>query len=532
MSILTLLRNVVTRQDSLVNTLTGLGGSGDKGVTVAVDTSAREFSQAERDAMVRKDGYLASWHDRMANESVLTGWDLKTGAKYLRAFEDDDRRLKVAERISEALRVAFKDGGALIVAVTDDAQGPHGLRTPLDLSKVKAISAIHVFDRAEFQAYSYEQDIRSPNWRSVNVWQVTPTVGGDPEKPSNPTPMNLVHHTRCFYIPGRPLWARIRMFQQGVDDPLVTAVWDGLKDQRSVDQGGAVLAQEMKESVIKLAGLGQVSASVMAETFMERLRLMAQSKGLLGSVVLGEGDEYHSQMATATGYKDLKAGARSTWAAYTQQPETIAYGATPGGLNTDGEAGRKSWDRRISQYQRTHVYPCLLWYYGMLIHAYENSGEDVPDRWDVVFRHLGTLTRSEEAQVKNTLAMMDRIYVQTGVLPPEFIREHRFGDDGYQFDLPPFVPGETPPSDPTRALAGPQVRGLLEIVLQAAVQYLPPETAKAIIKHSFQFTDAQAEEILGGVGTTFTRDPVNAGPQPDAPVPNLQIQGGESENAG
>lgn len=368
---------------------------------------------------------------------------------------------------------------------------------------------------------------------------IAPVVGaGGPKDPHALTQESLVvqglaavHESRCIYIPGRKLSDRIRVSMMGKDDPYLTSVWDGLKDMRQIDQGAAVLAQEMKESVIRIGGLEGVDASTMADALMARLRTIAAGKGLLNAIVLGEGDEYTSRAVNTTGYKDLKGGARSTWAAYTAQPETVAFGATPGGLNTDGEAGRKAQDRVITSLQRTHVEPGLTRYYSVLVAAQAGQGKPIPENWQVVFRPLGSLTRQEEAQVRLNTAMADRIYIQMGVVSAEHVAAGRFGANGYQYELPP-VPAKAPDAaDPTRALAGPQGRTLLEYVLQVAVGAIPRETGVEIIMRAFQYSKAEAEGIMGDVGKTFfAPKPEEVKSQPDAPTHTRTIQGGKSQN--
>jgi phage-related protein (TIGR01555 family) len=531
-SIVDRLKQRLLHADSVVNLMTGLGGSADKGAQVAVDTTERRFTQSEKDALARNDGYIVSWFERTANEATLTGWDLKVGAEYLRTFEEKDRVLKIRAALAQGLKDAFRDGGALALLAVDD--GESDWSKPLDLSRVTAVTAVHVFDGSEFEAALYETDVRNPNWRGVSHWQLSPQIPMDPSRPlaaaNASSNLRRVHHTRCIYIPGRTLSARIRYLLGGKDDPYLTAVWDGLKDMRQIDQGAAVLAQEMKESVIKVGGLEGVDASTMADALMSRLRTIAAGKGQLGMIVLGDEDEYSSRAMSATGYKDLKGGARSTWAAYTGQPETVAFGATPGGLNTDGEAGRKAQDRMITAIQKTHILPFLERYYEVLVAAHENAGEDVPDDYAVVFRPLGTLTRAEDAQVRYNIAMADRIYIQMGVYPAEHVASGRFGPNGYQYDLPPYEAVEdADAADPSRALAGPQGRTLLEYVLQVAVKAIPRDTGIAMIMHAFQYTPEEAELIMGDVGRTFFVDPAVVGAQPDAKTGTKQIQGGKSD---
>jgi phage-related protein (TIGR01555 family) len=516
---------VLQRWDSIVNVMTGLGGSRDKAANVAVDTARRSFTQDELDALCRFDGYVGSWFDRLGYDATLQGWELRTGGRVVRDFEDEARELGLKGHMGEALKLAVKDGGSLILLVTEG--GSKDLSKPLDLKKVTAIKAMHVFDGPEFQVHDWEGDYRSRNFRRPRTWTINPQASGDARdrdgrKRAHKSlfeDLRRVHHTRCIYIPGRRLSERLRQTKQnGKDDSYLEQTWDALKDQRSIDQGGAILAQEMKQDVIKVGGLEKMDGAAQGETLRDRMKTIAMSKGLLGVLLMGAEDDWISRTANATGYKDLKNGARAVWAAVTSQPETIAFGATPGGLNTDGEAGRKAWDRVVSNFQNTHLKCALEYVYAILIAAAANSGEETSEKWSVSFRPLGTLTLKEEAEVRNQNALTDKINITAGVYGPQHVRESRYGERGYQHEILP-IDGDVQAA-PSSALSGPQMTALQEAYKQVAGGNIEPKAGVALLVNGYNISESVAKSILGGAGATFTIDlepPAPAGAAPGTP---------------
>ena len=509
------------RFDTLTNALTGLGGATDKGTQVAVDTTRISLTQPELDILGRYNGYATAWFDRLTEEATLTGWDIKEGAGVHREFAKLERAFKLRKVFRQALKLACNDGGSLILMVT---KGAGHLSRPLRLDRVKSIAALHVFDRSEFEVLSYTEDWRKPDWRHPEFYSISASVSGS-DVGGFFTSGQKVHHSRVIYIPGRELGLRLFHQSGGRDDSLLDPAWDALRDMTQTDSGGAVLAQEMKQNVIKIAGLEGVEAGSLADVLEERLRTLVAGMGLLNAVVLGENDEFLSKAATVSGFDQLKAAVKSTWAAVTGQPEIVAFGSTPGGLSTDGEAGRRGQDRMVGRFQETHL-RCPLERLYEVFAAARNLGDD----WRLEFRDLGTMTPMERAAVYNQNAQTDRIYRQEGILTAGHIQESRFGPDGYGAIRP--VPADSEiAGDPTRALNGPQARSLLEVVLQVATERLPRKSGVAMIVHAFNLSPDAAEEVMDVIGDTFTIDPVEAGVAPDVSTPadDMAVQTGGAE---
>jgi len=507
--------NAVARTDSVVNSVTGLGGSSDKGTTVSVDTSRAPMIQADLDVLGRFNGYVVEWFARLVEESVLAGWDVQIGQDRQEEFGDFDREMGIQATLLQALRGAVNDGAALILLVTN--AGGRGrrasLRTPL--RNVRSIDALHVFDQSEFTILEYEDDWTNPGWRRPRYFSLNPVEPGG--RAAMTSAGQRVHASRCIYVPGRRLPTRLYLERAGKDDSYIESTWDAIKDMTQVDQGAAILAQEMQQTIIKIAGLEQVEAGALAAAFMERLRVMVAGRGLLNATVVGKDEDVITRAATTTGYKDLKAGSEDTWAAQTSQPQTIAYGVSPSGLNTDGEAGRRAWDRVLVRFQETHIRPILERIYSLAVDVLGITG-----RWRLVFREVGTLTPREKAELREIDARTDRINIQEGVYSAAHARASRYGEDGYG-DIRVVPEDLAVPPTPETALDAASMTAVAEVVGQVAVEDLPRESGVAMLVHLLRMSEDAAEAIMGDVGRGFTREK-EIPPAPGAP-------GGDGDDA-
>jgi len=155
------------------------------------------------------------------------------------------------------------DGGAVAVMITEDdvprafRRDPYlWLREPLDLKRVGKLHALQVFDALEATPLAWETDITSPRYREVRLWSIT--ADGLTA---------WVHGSRVLHFRGAerpPSEARGTWFSMTnmPDDSVIQALWDDLSRLSQTMAGGATLAQELRERVLKLANLPALATEV------------------------------------------------------------------------------------------------------------------------------------------------------------------------------------------------------------------------------------------------------------------------------
>ena len=438
-----LLQRMARRADSIINSLSGLGGGYDKGTTARPDTSRIPLNFQELTVLYRHNGYAQRFIDIIPAEVTRKGWRIRDDSPDIDPMDAETRRLCIPERAREALTWGRLYGGGYLLIVTDEVAEPgtksHDLlRQPLDLSRVRAVRNLVVLDPSECQPYVYEGHLTSPRFREPAIWLVSPNSGSGTQAMAGG---QQVHHSRILVFPGRRLPSSIRYSNRGIDDSVLESVWDAIRNKTSVDQAAASICQELKLNVMKIEGLANMSTSDQADTFEMRMKVLARTKSLLNMVLMGEGETFESLATPMSGFDQLDANAKEALSAATGMPITLLFGEAPSGLNTDGESHRTLWGNVVAGVQHGVLRDPLTQLYTVLYAAKDGPTKgEAPASWNVEFLPLDELTETEQAALEKTHAETDAIRVSTGILPAEHIAASRYGEKGYQNALLPYDP--------------------------------------------------------------------------------------------
>lgn len=440
--------------DGLINRMSGMGvKEQDRSRNTTVDTDAPELSREDRQHIAANDGYVVRHLNDLVNAALRRGWYFQSGDdEYRGVFDAEDARLKLKANLRQALLHAFEQDAALIVMVLDEEGGDVDLTTPLDVSKVRRIDALHMFETEEFEPAAWELDPHDPNWSEVAVWQITPqntqghvgSTGVGPglrltDAPSTPfqgysNSVFRIHASRCLYVPGRITTRRRRNMNNGKDRSYLHSLWDALVALYTVNKAGAESAARLQMYMLKVGGMSSMTASQAWSTTLQRIRSFATGLGLYGMGIVGSEDEVVVANANASGYDDLKTGAEGSWAAVTGQDRKQAFGETGGGLSSSGETERDDRDRRTNDLQETHLRPVLEAYYAIQIEVLSKNPSVQTDEAERVQALQGARLLFEPLEAKTDKAKVDQyrhqaeadmMYIREGVYTPEEIREAR-----------------------------------------------------------------------------------------------------------
>lgn len=455
------------RDSSVVNALTGLGGDADKGATARPNLTRQPLTDAELAALYLNNGIARRIVDIIPAEATRKAWTVTADVEGERVEVDaaaaEDRRLAVVANVREAWSLARLWGHALIVLVTEDdvpaefAEHPERwLEQPLDLARVKQVKALQVFDALESWPIAYDGDFESATFREPLIWGLAPSIPGvsSGRNAKGGKVPQRIHTSRVLHFRGRGRPPSLRHSTGHVvagglsfggtrspDDSALRAVWDEIRNLSQTMAGGATLAQELRESVLKIAGLRAMATADQAAEVQARLGLMAKAKSLLGMIVLGENDEYDNRSNPPTGFRELSSEAQSMLSAVTGIPLTILFGQAPAGLTSDDKAGRESWDNVVSD-EQGGIAPHLVRLYNAIFAATEGvSGGTAPVSVRPKFRPLHEASEAEQAATYKTTTEADAILLDRGVVSAEQVAG-RFTADGYQTDLQPAAEGD------------------------------------------------------------------------------------------
>lgn len=436
------------RGDSVMNQLTGLGSPGDKGAAGRPNLWTRALSHEELGALYANNGMARRIVDLLVTRATRRGWTCPD------IGPDEEQRLRSWDRITETMSMARLHGGAVLLMVTEDdvpsefQSRPWGwLEQPLDLERVGRLHALQVFDAMEASPVRWETDVTQPGFRLPSMWHLAA------EGFSARVHASRVVHFRGNRRPPSEIRAARRGANRMPDDSVLQVVWDEIHRLTATMQGGAVLAQEIRESVLKLKNLSSKQVGDDSGGLLARVNQLAKLKSILHMFIIGEGDEYENRSNPPTGFKELSGEAKSMLAAVSDYPEMVLFGDSPSGLNTDGESSWQGFRQQVSDYQERNRY--LLDQLYTVVYAAQDgpTNGQIPDEWAVEFLPLDEPSAKETAELRKLVADIDHIYITDGVYGPEAVAEGRFGEDGWQLDLPEV---EVPDADEEAAIAAAQ----------------------------------------------------------------------------
>ncbi len=436
------------RRDSTINPFTGLGGPTDKGAVARPNPWVLPLTLDELDLLYEHNGIARRLVEIVPQRACRRGWSVPQ-------IGTTDETLQTWSRTAEAMSMARLHGGSVMLLVTDDdvAPGFRGtpatwLAQPIDLQRVGRLVALQVFDAWEATPLSWETDPRELGFRLPSLWQLS----------SNEFSA-VVHASRVIHFRGarRPP-SRLRHGRTGTtmpDTPYLQIVWDEVRRVTETMQGGAILAQEIREAVLKIVDLPDIGTGDEADAFDARLSEISRSRSVLGITVVREGEDFQTRANPPTGFDQLSAAAWEALAAVTGIPQVILMGSTPGGLNTDGESSWEGFRQLVSSYQDSHRNDLQRLY--RVIYAAQDGptrGRE-PEGWSLTFAALDEPNEGKVAETRKTVAAADALYVRAGVLTPEEIRRSRFNRDGWSMELLPVPP--KPPTPPVPVAVPPPV---------------------------------------------------------------------------
>lgn len=433
------------RRDSIYNPLTGLGGLNDKGAVGRPSPYVFPLSTQELRTLYAFNGIARRVVDIIPARACRRGWSSPE-------LDSDSERLHVWDRTEQAMTWARLYGGSIALMVTIDdvppefAQRPDAwLAEPLDLERVGRLAAIQVFDAIEATPVGVVRDLTDPEFRLPAAWRITAEGRS-----------LLVHRSRVLHFRGlrRPpsdVRGGLTAISGMPDDSALQVIWEEIRRLTETLQGGAVLAQELRESVLEIAELTSRATGDEGAEVEARISELARTKAILGMVLLGSGEKYENRSNPPTGFNELSSAGWEALAAVTGIPQVILMGSTPGGLNTDGESSWEGFRQLVSTFQEEHR-PLLNRLTEVQYAAQEGpTGGVKPEGAAITFAALDEPNEASIATTRNTVSAMDRNNISAGIYTADDVRRSRFSGV-WSIDMLPVTdaaPTVTPTPAPT-----------------------------------------------------------------------------------
>jgi len=416
------------RYDDWLNTLTGLGTFRDKAAGSKFSSSC--VSKSELECLYREDGIAARIVETAPEIAIRAGWELfikdEAQAEDM-TDEEKDEILKSANKILEEFNVtknlleAWKwselFGGGAIYVVANDSNAQD---QPLNLTNLRRIDELRVFDCRDLKIHSCYEDPSSPKFGEPEKYVYDPN---DTYKEGTSLSEAIIHETRLIRFDGISCTPRTRVELNYWGESRLSRSYNALKRYRTAIAAASHLIEISNQGVFKVKGLTNLMLSNNEGAVSRRLAPVDIARGIRRSIAVdAEMEEFEVVNANLGGVEQVINTLQCDLSSSCRIP---VFGKTPGGLNATTEEEKKVFYDYIDSERRNYFLPNLKKLVEILI----------GDRFGV---NLGPLIRTsdmEEADLRLKTAQLDQLYVNMGVYTSEDIRKGRFGENGWSFDL-------------------------------------------------------------------------------------------------
>ncbi len=479
----TALMSRVTRMDSILNALSGMGDNGDIGSSNQVDMQRGGLAVEECLQLYRFNGYAARVVEELPQDVCQKGWSVASqdvpSEQQASLGSAEAKDLHLVSSVETAMTWGRLTGAGAILMVCDEVVPPQDrsryLAQPLGTYPIRRIRALHVFDRTELSIYDWEGNATSRRYRAPKHYTITPRVPTDSIEIGVP-----VHASRLLMFSGRRLPEQLKTANSGFDDSVLQMTFDAIVGCTAVDKVGQTLVQKLSTTTLSTTALEEMDGPEMLLLLRERARMIAEQFSNQNLLLLQPGETVASQGVQITGYGDIANRAALQLCAASGMPATRLFGEAPAGFNTDGVSQEKLWDRRVV-IEQERIRPPLHQFYNALFASQEGPTGGQMIEYDISFPPTTTLTASEEATIRQSVAQADQIYLTNGVFTPQEVRATRGQVDGHLKDL--VVQAEAPGEDEQLLAADQRAREEEDRLLaaeQAAAQASDPSVNAAV----------------------------------------------------
>lgn len=366
-----------------------------------------------------------------ADEAMRAGFTLKDGDVELDqndAVQSLLEDLNVEQKISTALCWDRLFGGGAILMMADDG---NELTAPLDLSHVRGVESLEVFDAQDVTPTRWFRDPTDPRYGRPQTYSIISYNGGS----------FWVDESRLLIFDGELVSNTVRRARDGWGGSVLEAVADALKRLEGGEDNAQMALERLSQSILKLAGLAELLSTDFGESEVQkRVQLIDMVRGLMNTLVLDSEDEFDLKNISLAGVKDILEKFETTVCAAADIPATVLFGRAPDGMNSTGESDMENYYNMVARIQGRKVKPAL---YRLLrvLNACSDYGLNLPECYTIEFNKLWNPsakevaeTKQAEAQARANEANAAAVYVNMGALDPLEVRDKLDDGDEYKLD--------------------------------------------------------------------------------------------------
>jgi uncharacterized protein len=436
--VLDALSPVVT--DSLVNLVSSLGGDKDK-ATQARFSYRDGLTRTEIDALYYRNWIGGKVVDIPADDSTREWRQWYAAKAAVAALEEEEKRLRLRQKVNLALKLAAKDGGAALLI--GDGGAPDAEFDPALVGR-RGLTFVHVVSRWDLSVEGIVLDPRSPWYGQASMYRMFlpdgTTIG--------------IHPSRVIPFLGVPRPDRLVLMDPW-GDSVYERLHDSIRDATAGSQTAASMLQEAKVDVVQVPGLTQgVQNAEYRQAVLQRFGLAMTLKALNNSLLLDKEESWEQKTLTFQGLPEIIEKLLTICAGAADMPVTRLLGRAPAGMNATGKADLEAYYTMVRSRQEGRLRPALEALDEALIRsALGRTPRGVYYEW----RTLWSQPATDLAEISHKRAMAVRELAQAAIFKPEALQSAVIGqleEDGFLPDIgeavrtfpgvPAGPPGQTP----------------------------------------------------------------------------------------
>jgi phage-related protein (TIGR01555 family) len=196
-------------------------------------------------------------------------------------------------------------------------------------------------------------------------------------------------------------------------------------------------------TVLKIENLMDLADDETSRQISERMRLIQKTRVENQLMLLTQGDELVNHGLQLSGIKDLVEQLTNNMVAASGMPRTILLGESPRGQQSTGRSELIDYMDYVKQEQVRVLEPSIRYITNYLLKS--EYGKEF--EYDVEFPPLLELSELEEAEYRLKVAQQMQVYLDSGILTQEEVRDSLFtgkftqnitlDDEGIDFDIEP-----------------------------------------------------------------------------------------------
>jgi phage-related protein (TIGR01555 family) len=384
--------------DRLANIMSGAGTSNDPRTQFVHVFDRLSWNQVE--ATYRSNWLMRNAVDIPAYDMTRAWRDWQAAKDQIETIEAEEKRLRLRQKVREAIILGRLGGGALILGLGDQPDQP----LPTTIGK-GALKYVHVISRYRLSIGAIIRDPSSEWFGEPEYFQLN--SGADGVK---------IHPSRVIAFKGLPVpeismaWAEDCYW----GDPVAQAVLDAINNATAASNGFASLIEKARVGVLKVPDLmTRWATDEHEQAFMKRLALANQGASNHQMVVIDALEDWQQFQVTWAGMPDVIKTYLSIVAGATQIPATRLLGKAPDGMNATGEGDLRNYDTMISGRQENELRPLLDRVDGVMLPSLGVTDPDV----GFAFAPLSVLSEKEKADIALVKAQAIHIYATDNLLP-------------------------------------------------------------------------------------------------------------------